>query len=269
MRHHVRVGPLPDWLDWQRLLGADFEVEAAEPGWLVAWARLEPQQAADVAARLRGVGLAGRSLAVEVQPALERRRIRAARAEDARRRRDTSAGFSRPGVELDAEARISLTPEAVALELGARAAGSDVVDACAGAGGNAIGFARAGSRVLAIERDPARLRMGQHNARIYGVADRIEWRCGDALQLLPELSGELLFVDPPWGEHWDRQRVTADELAPLVGILALRARFTRSWLKLPASFDVSSLPGATARAVFGVAAGDAQRVKFLLLELGA
>jgi SAM-dependent methyltransferase len=260
---------LPDWLDWQRLLGADFEVAPVEPGWRVASARLEPHLAADVAARLRGVGFGGRSLAVEVQPGLERRRVRAARAEDARRRRDTSAGFSRPGVELDAEARISLTPEALALELGERAAGRDVVDACAGAGGNAIGFARAGSRVLAIERDATRLRMARHNARIYGVADRIEWHCGDALQRLPELSGELLFVDPPWGEHRDRESVGVADLAPLGGILAIRQRFARTWLKVPASFDVSSLPGATARAVFGVAAGDARRVKFLILELGA
>jgi hypothetical protein len=271
VQHRVRVGSLPDWLDWQQLLGPGFEVESAQGGWLTAAARLAPADAADVAARLRGVGLGGRALHVEIEPALERRRVRAARSDDARRRRDTSVGFSLPGVELDAEARISLTPEALALAIGEGARGMHVVDACAGAGGNAIGFARAGCRVLAIERDAGRLRLAEHNARLYGVADRIEWRCGDAVQLLGELpgepAGELLFIDPPWGADWDRQHVIAAQLAPLEALLEQRQRFARTWLKLPPSFDVASLPGARARAVFGVAPGDARRVKFLLLEL--
>ena len=104
---------------------------------------------------------------------------------------------------MDREGRVSLTPEALAVSM---AAGVDVtvVDAGCGVGGNTIAFARAGARVIAIEQDPGRLDMARHNASLYGVADRVEWIAGDATQLVPTLSADLLFVDPPWGEGYDR-----------------------------------------------------------------
>ena len=48
-------------------------------------------------------------------------------------------------------------------------AGRSVVDACCGSGGNALGFARAGSPVTAIELAPERLAEAQHNARVYAA----------------------------------------------------------------------------------------------------
>ena len=56
------------------------------------------------------------------------------------------------------------------------------------------------------------------------------------------------------------------DLPLLSSLLEHRARFARTWIKLPPSFDPKSLPGATPEAFFGVGAGDAQRVKFLLLQ---
>ena len=47
-----------------------------------------------------------------------------------------------------------------------------MIDAGCGAGGNAIGFARGGARVTAIEQDVQRLAMARHNAEVYGVADQ-------------------------------------------------------------------------------------------------
>ncbi|GLD92687.1 hypothetical protein PINS_up001266 [Pythium insidiosum] len=41
--------------------------------------------------------------------------------------------------------------------------------------------------------------MAQHNAAIYGVADRIEWILGDATQVLPTLQADVVFLSPPWG----------------------------------------------------------------------
>ncbi len=161
----------------------------------------------------------------------------------------------------------SLTPEALALELGERARGLRVIDACAGAGGNAIGFARAGCEVLAIELDRQRLAMAEHNARLYGVADRIEFVCGDACAIVPQRQADLLFIDPPWGERYDKARVTLDQLPPAAALIESSPHIPKKWLNGPASFDPATLPGCRAEAVFGAARGDERRVKFLLIEL--
>jgi hypothetical protein len=267
--HRVRVFPLPVWLPLRQLLGPGAWRVGALPGEgkLCAQAELSRTDAADLGARLRGLGLGGGALTVEIDPALPRSAVRAARLGEARRHRAGSPGFTRPGTVLDAATRKSLTPEALALALGRRAGRVHVLDAACGAGGNAIGFARAGCRVTAVELDPARLAMARTNARVYRVADRIRFVAGDARALAGELAADLLFVDPPWGERHDRRRVALGDLPLLRALLVHRTRFARMWAKVPPSFDPASIPGARARAMFGVAAGDARRIKFLVLEL--
>jgi hypothetical protein len=267
-RHRVRVSALPAWLDVGRLLGAGpWTVSPDAVGTLTAEAELEGRLAADLEARLRGVGLAGNALTTEITPPLARAQVRAARSVEARRYRAGSPGLTRPGARLDAEARRSLTPEALAVAIGERAGGVRVLDAACGAGGNAIGFARAGCVVIAVERDPGRLSMARHNAGLYGVAERIHFLAGDALEIVPRLDADLLFIDPPWGADYDKRRVELADLPLLSSLLVHRARFARVWIKVPPSFDPKTLPGATPEAFFGVGEGDAQRVKFLLLQL--
>jgi trimethylguanosine synthase len=266
--HRVRVLGLPTWLDLERLLGvAGFEVAPEAEGTLRVEASLDRVAAADLAARLRGVGLGGRAIEIEILPPLRRADVRRARTEEARRLREGSGGFLRGGTHSDEEGKRSLTPEAIALELAQRAGAVRVVDAGCGLGGNAIAFARAGARVVAIEADAQRLALARHNASIYGVRDRIDFRLGDAVVLVPSLEADLLFVDPPWGERYDKTRVTLSELPLLARMLEQRTRFGAVWAKVPASFDPSGVPGASVRAIFGVGRGDARRVKFLLLEL--
>ena len=74
-----------------------------------------------------------------------------------------------------------------------------IVDGFAGVGGNAIQFALAGHRVVAVEIDAARLALAQHNAEVYGVSEAIEWVHGDFLALSATLRGDAVFVAPPWG----------------------------------------------------------------------
>jgi len=92
-----------------------------------------------------------------------------------------------------------------------------IFDVMCGVGGNTIAFALSGKwkRVYAIEKDEATLRCAQHNAEIYGVADRITWLKGDCLKLLGLDGGEMdeqaksfnalatklgvIFASPPWG----------------------------------------------------------------------
>jgi RNA cap guanine-N2 methyltransferase len=268
----LSIAPVPDWLDAARLLGTDaFVREPVEPGRSRCVLALPPEAAADLAARLRGLGIDGHALQVASTPELSRNEVRAGRLREARARRDTTPGFTRPGARASGEGRYSLTPEALALALGQRARGRAVIDACCGSGGNTIGFARAGSQVVAIELDRQRLEEARHNAAIYGVLERITFVQGDAREQLPRWATAqpeaLCFVDPPWGSQYDKRASALADFPLLSALLALPATAERElWLKLPGSFAVASLPGAEPGAWFGLAEGDQHRLKFLLLR---
>ena len=81
-----------------------------------------------------------------------------------------------------------------------------IVDCFAGVGGNTISFARSNRwvRVYAIENDPTALECAKHNAKIYGVSDRISWFLGDCFEIirnkLSSIRAEsVVFASPPWG----------------------------------------------------------------------
>ena len=146
-----------------------------------------------------------------------------------------------------------------------------MVDACCGAGGNAIGFARAGCRVTAIELDAGRLAMAKHNASLYGVGDRIEWICDDARNVLPARRATdcLWFLDVPWMPPSTDTDAGANHDAMhelLRALLALRGPGQRTWAKVPAAFDPSLTGACRVSAWFGTGDGDARRVKFLILD---
>ncbi|KKK12346.1 hypothetical protein P175DRAFT_0501308 [Aspergillus ochraceoroseus IBT 24754] len=122
--------------------------------------------------------------------------------------------FSRydEGIWLTDDAWFGVTPELISMKIAlqiADAASSDrkvLVDAFAGAGGNTIAFARSGrwKRVYAIEKNPAVLKCAQHNAKIYGVEDKITWFLGDCFDVIKTHLKDLgpysvLFASPPWG----------------------------------------------------------------------
>jgi trimethylguanosine synthase len=194
--------------------------------------------------------------------------VRAARLADARRRRETTPGFERAGCRADEEGRISLTPETLAVTIAARVAGLRVLDAGCGVGGNAIAFARAGCPVLAVERDATRLALARRNAAIYEVDHVIEWRHGDAEPALAAADVDVLFVDPPWGAAYSRERATLEDYPLLVAARAAALeRGLRLVAKVPPSFDPASIPGAVPTALFGAAVGDRHRVKLVLLDL--
>lgn len=77
------------------------------------------------------------------------------------------------------------------------------------------------------------------------------------------VSPHTLFVDPPWGADWDRVRCVAEAFPLLTAAYAAHGPRVL-WAKLPPSFDPASLGSAAeVMAFFGVAGGDAQRVKFV------
>ncbi|XP_016063225.1 PREDICTED: trimethylguanosine synthase isoform X2 [Miniopterus natalensis] len=113
--------------------------------------------------------------------------------------------FSRfdDGIKLDTEGWFSVTPEKIAEHIAGRVSQSFkcdiIVDAFCGVGGNTIQFALTGKRVIAIDIDPVKIDLARNNAEVYGVADKVEFMCGDFLQLAPVLRADVVFLSPPWG----------------------------------------------------------------------
>ncbi len=274
--HDVTVRPLPPWMPVEQLLGSGewrLEEEVQVYGTkLIASCSLARDDACWLAARIRGLGFGGQKLEFSAAPPLPRTAVRTARTEEARARRDTSPGFKKKGVKLDDVGKFSLTPEQLAIQLAedSRVRGRRVIDATCGAGGNAIAFARSGCQVVAIERDKPRLELARHNARIYGVADRIEFVHGDSCKLVPDMKADILFLDPPWGQDYDKVSTKLDSLPLLQKMLDSIAvngcSFDRVLAKVPPSFDPASTPQAHPEAWFGHAQGDKHRIKFLILD---
>ena len=109
--------------------------------------------------------------------------------------------FSRydEGIKMDDEAWFSVTPERIAQHIAHRCRCDVIVDAFCGVGGNSIQFAFTCERVIAIDIDPVKVELARHNAKIYGVEDRIEFIVGDYMKLAPSLCADVVFLSPPWG----------------------------------------------------------------------
>lgn len=265
--HQVQIRGLHPKVPKERLLG---------PG---PWTRdeqglcgqLSANRAADLRVRLQGVVLLGAPLQVEVRPPLGRAQIRAAQTRKAKALRATTPGFEKQGTKMDEQGRYSLTPEALAMAMAQKNPCPQVLDLGCGLGGNAIAFARCGARVTAVELDPQRAQLARHNARVYGVSDRVEVRCGDALDAIPSRFEGLVFCDPPWGRDWKQHPSELQRYPLAMALWQQRARFTQLWLKLPPAFDPKSLPDPQGTQIriqlyFGESSGDAQSPKFMVLR---
>ncbi|MEH0546316.1 class I SAM-dependent methyltransferase [Streptomyces sp. B21-105] len=72
---------------------------------------------------------------------------------------------------------------------------TSVADLCCGIGGDAIALARAGIRVLAVDRDPATAEAARANAEALGLSELIEVREADVTEV--DTAGyDAVFVDP-------------------------------------------------------------------------
>ncbi|XP_020279768.1 trimethylguanosine synthase isoform X2 [Pseudomyrmex gracilis] len=123
------------------------------------------------------------------------------------------------GIKLDHESWYSVTPEEIAKNIAKRCRCDTIIDAFCGAGSNSIQFAFTCERVIAIDIDPNKIENARHNARIYGVEDRIEFIIGDFLKLAPSLIADVVFLSPPWGGlDYKKQKVfDLESILPFVG----------------------------------------------------
>ncbi|MFE3884738.1 methyltransferase domain-containing protein [Streptomyces lydicus] len=99
--------------------------------------------------------------------------------------------FTPNGVEQSTRATVAAHRAARLAALGVRT----LADLCCGIGGDAIALARAGIRVLAVDRDPLACAAARANAEALGLTELIEVRCADVTEV--DTAGyDAVFVDP-------------------------------------------------------------------------
>nr|WP_198601818.1 methyltransferase domain-containing protein [Streptomyces sp. MH60] len=146
----------------------------------------DPARELAVATRLRRTHPAELVSAALGQARLRQRAVAKFGAEDAGRML-----FTPNGVEQSTRASVAAYRAACFRALGVRS----VADLCCGIGGDAIALARAGVRVLAVDRDPAAVAAARANADALGLGELIEVREADVTEV--DTGGyDAVFVDP-------------------------------------------------------------------------
>ncbi|MCX4906079.1 methyltransferase domain-containing protein [Streptomyces sp. NBC_00878] len=146
----------------------------------------EPAQELTVATRLRREHPVGLVSAALGQARLRQRAVVKFGAEDAGR-----MYFTPNGVEQATRASVAAYRARRFQELGVRS----VADLCCGIGGDAIALARAGIRVLAVDRDPLTAAVARANADALGLGELIEVREADVTEV-GTAAYDAVFVDP-------------------------------------------------------------------------
>ncbi|WP_225638696.1 class I SAM-dependent methyltransferase [Streptomyces solaniscabiei] len=146
----------------------------------------DPARELAVATRLRRDHPADLVSAALGQARLRQRAVAKFGAEDAGR-----MFFTPNGVEQSTRASVAAYRAGRFQELGI----TSVADLCCGIGGDAIALARAGIRVLAVDRDPATAGAARANAEALGLGELIEVREADVTEV--DTAGyDAVFVDP-------------------------------------------------------------------------
>ncbi|WP_028805407.1 class I SAM-dependent methyltransferase [Streptomyces sp. 142MFCol3.1] len=146
----------------------------------------DPARELAVATRLRREHPAELVSAALGQERLRQRATAKFGAEDAER-----MFFTSNGVEQSTRTSVAAHRARRFQELGIRS----VADLCCGIGGDAIALARAGIRVLAVDRDPLTAAVARANADALGLSELIEVREAD-VTAVDTSAYDALFVDP-------------------------------------------------------------------------
>ncbi len=123
-----------------------------------------------------------------------------------------------------------------------RAAGvRSVADLCCGIGGDAIALARAGIRVLAVDRDPLTAAVARANAEALGLAGLIEVREADVTEV-DTAAYDAVFVDP--ARRGGRGRVFDPEAysPPLSWAVEAARKAPRAALKIAPGIPHEAIP---------------------------
>jgi SAM-dependent methyltransferase len=205
----------------------------------------EPAQELAVATRLRRDHPAELVSAALGQARLRQRAAAKFGAEDAER-----MFFTPNGVEQSTRTTVATHRARRLRSLGVRS----VADLCSGIGGDAIALARAGIRVLAVDRDPLTVAAARANADALGLADLIEVREADVTEVDTQ-AYDAVFVDP--ARRGGRGRIFDPEAysPPLSWAIATALKAPLAALKIAPGIPHEAIP-AEAEAEWISDAGD-------------
>ncbi|MBB1254147.1 methyltransferase domain-containing protein [Streptomyces sp. OF3] len=193
----------------------------------------DPADELAVATRLRRDHPAGLVSAALGQARL-RQRAAAKFGQDAER-----MYFTPDGVEQSTRRVVADHRAARVVALGVRR----LADLCCGIGGDTLALARAGVRVLAVDRSPLTCAVLRANAEALGLADRVEVRCAEVDEV-PVVPGEFdaVFVDP--ARRDGRGRVFDPEAysPPLSWAVELAERMPNAALKIAPGVPHEAVP---------------------------
>ncbi|MDN0195179.1 class I SAM-dependent methyltransferase [Streptomyces sp. S.PNR 29] len=145
--------------------------------------------------------------------------------------------FTPNGVEQSTRASVAAYRARRMKQLGV----TSVADLCCGIGGDAIALARAGIRVLAVDRDPLTAATARANAEALGLAELIEVREADVTEV--DTAGyDAVFVDP--GRRGGRGRVFDPEAysPPLSWAVEAARGAARAALKIAPGIPHEAIP---------------------------
>ncbi|MEH0576341.1 class I SAM-dependent methyltransferase [Streptomyces sp. B21-108] len=145
--------------------------------------------------------------------------------------------FTPNGVEQSTRASVATYRAECFRALGVRS----LADLCCGIGGDAIALARAGIRVLAVDRDPLTAAVARANADALGLAELIEVREADVTDV--DTSGyDAVFVDP--ARRGGRGRIFDPEAysPPLSWAVEAARKAPRAALKIAPGIPHEAIP---------------------------
>nr|WP_202424754.1 class I SAM-dependent methyltransferase [Streptomyces sp. HUCO-GS316] len=192
----------------------------------------DPAHELTVATRLRREHPAELVSAALGQARLRQRAAAKFGAEDAGR-----MYFTPNGVEQSTRASVAAYRAGRLKALGV----TSVADLCCGIGGDAIALARAGIRVLAVDRDPLTAATARANAQALGLAGLIEVREADVTEV--DTAGcDAVFVDP--ARRGGRGRIFDPEAysPPLSWAVEAARRAPRAALKIAPGIPHEAVP---------------------------
>ncbi|MEU6387180.1 methyltransferase domain-containing protein [Streptomyces bauhiniae] len=185
-----------------------------------------------VATRLRRTHPAGLVSAALGQARLRQRAEAKFGAEDAR-----AMFFTPNGVEQSTRASVAAYRAERMRALGI----TSVADLCCGIGGDALALARAGIRVLAVDRDPLTAAVARANAEVLGLDELIEVREADVTEV-GTAGYDAVFVDP--ARRGGRGRIFDPEAysPPLSWAVATALAAPRAALKIAPGIPHEAVP---------------------------
>ncbi|WP_328632625.1 class I SAM-dependent methyltransferase [Streptomyces sp. NBC_00356] len=192
----------------------------------------DPAQELALATKLRREHPAELVSAALTQARLRQRAVAKFGAEDAAR-----MFFTPNGVEQATRTSVAAYRAGAFEELGVRS----VADLCCGIGGDAIALARAGIRVLAVDRDPLTCAVARANTEALGLAGLIEVREADVTEV-DTAAYDAVFVDP--ARRGGRGRIFDPEAysPPLSWAVSAALKAPRAALKIAPGIPHEAIP---------------------------